>query len=284
MSIQKLDFNIPPGHSQTHNPENAVVIKGAGNDEGAESASKHQPWQAPHLDSASSNAYGVASHAGIVLDRAAEASIMASHSRKQDEINAIEDSQQQAQIEQALSERMEALKVEAMANAQQEIMVKQGRQLEAFNELLEVLSNKNDQDSATVDGRSTNIAFLYDCVHLSVQLCKQLLARELSIKPCDLVNLLEPYLSESDTANKPLHVHLHLSDLQALQLHSAWSQLQQKCQFSTHPELQEGDLMVETQTQFIDARLDLRLQKLVDELYQSVSIESPSGSREVSHD
>ena len=143
------------------------------------------------------------------------------------------------------------------------------KQWQVFESLLNQLQRQleSNQDS-------TQIGLLYDCVTFSVGLARQILQRELSIDPVGFVQLLEPYLIENDGSNKPLHVHLHLSDLQSLQLHSAWPQLQQHCQFSTHPELSVGDLMIETETQFIDARINVRMQKLLDELYQSVSIDS----------
>ncbi|MCK5880534.1 MAG: hypothetical protein KAG18_01590, partial [Sinobacterium sp.] len=131
---------------------------------------------------------------------------------------------------------------------------------------------EEQRDSVSKEAQ-THISLLYDCVGLSVNVARKVIQRELSIQSADLVELLKPCLIENNTKEQRLHVHLHLNDLQRLQTHPLWGELNTACQFSTHPELREGGMLIETDKQFIDMSIEHRLQTIVDQLYQNIGIE-----------
>lgn len=181
--------------------------------------------------------------------------------------------EQQRQFDASLQQAKQAAYQEGMEQAKKALLEQRG----TFDALIQCLTQQRDSVS---EEAQTHISLLYDCVGLSVNIARKVIQRELSIEPADLVELLKPCLIEHNISEQRLHVHLHLSDLHRLQTHPLWGELNTDCQFSTHPELSEGGMLIETDKQFIDMSIDHRLQTIVDQLYQNTGIEEGRASDE----
>lgn len=137
----------------------------------------------------------------------------------------------------------------------------------SFDALSETLKNQSVISPEIIEDQQK---VLEDCVSLAVSMCETLMAQELNVSRVDIMQVLLKYWQDQQSPDGNIHVLVHAHDLQQLQQHPAWPKIEHLCQFSVHPEISAGNMLLESKTQTVDLSIASRFNALVEGLYGNI--------------